>query len=125
MAVVLPTGRDPAEILQADSPAALIAALHDGAQPLASLVIDARLDSWGRSIEVPAGHAPILILNGCAGSPPGSTWRARPGPAPRAGTRAVRPVCWWGGRLGAGCAWGGEACLCQGSGGGHRGLPEG
>lgn len=43
-AVVLPAGRDPAEILQARGPAALASMLQHRAEPLARVVIDAQLD---------------------------------------------------------------------------------
>jgi len=56
VAVVLPAGRDPAEILQTDGPSALAEALRHGAQPLANRVVDARLDTWGRRLEDPAGQ---------------------------------------------------------------------
>ncbi len=56
VAVVLPAGRDPAQILQADGPVALASALRAGARPLASLVIDARLGQWGRRLDDPAGQ---------------------------------------------------------------------
>jgi DNA primase len=51
VAVVLPDGRDPADILKSDGPAALTAALHERAQPLATLVVDAWLDQWGRRLD--------------------------------------------------------------------------
>ncbi len=45
-AVLLPSGRDPAEILQSDGPAALRSALRADVRPLADLVTDATIDSW-------------------------------------------------------------------------------
>jgi DNA primase len=51
VAVVLPDGRDPADILKFDGPAALATAHRERAQPLATLVVDARLDQWGRRLD--------------------------------------------------------------------------
>ena len=47
-AVILPANRDPAEILQTDGAAAL-AAILSHARSLATVVIDAHLDSWAQS----------------------------------------------------------------------------
>ena len=44
-AAILPPGRDPAEILEADGPVALRAALQH-VEPLAKVVIDAHIDQW-------------------------------------------------------------------------------
>ena len=49
-AVLLPTGRDPAEILQTDGPAALSSALQQ-AEPLAKVVIDAHIDRWAPQLD--------------------------------------------------------------------------
>jgi DNA primase len=49
-AVILPTGRDPAEILQTDGPAALSGALQQ-AEPLARVVIDAHIDRWAPQLD--------------------------------------------------------------------------
>ncbi len=49
-AVNLPTGRDPAEILQTDGPAALSSALQE-TEPLARVVIDAHIDFWARQLD--------------------------------------------------------------------------
>jgi DNA primase len=55
-AITLPTGRDPAEILQADGPAALRDALQHQTEPLARVVIDAHLGSWARHLDHPEGQ---------------------------------------------------------------------
>jgi DNA primase len=55
-AVTLPPGRDPAEILQADGPAALRGVLQERTEPLAAVVIDAHLDSWGRRLDHAEGQ---------------------------------------------------------------------
>jgi len=50
-AVILPDGRDPAEILQADGSAALRNVLQHRIQPLARVVIDAHLDTWAHRLD--------------------------------------------------------------------------
>lgn len=55
-AAILPAGRDPAEILQADGPAALRDLLQNRTEPLATVVIDAHLDSWARQFDHPEGR---------------------------------------------------------------------
>jgi DNA primase len=55
-AVTLPAGRDPAEILQADGPAALRDVLQNRAEPLAAVVIDAHLDSWADRLDHAEGQ---------------------------------------------------------------------
>ena len=54
-AVMLPPGRDPAEILQHDGPAALRAALHH-VEPLARVVIDAHIDQWADRLDHAEGQ---------------------------------------------------------------------
>src|ERR1019366_9931404 len=49
-AVVLPDGRDPAELFQTDGPAALSIALQ-GTEPLARVVIDAHIDRWAPQLD--------------------------------------------------------------------------
>src|SRR4029077_23468 len=60
---VLP-GKDPAEILQAEGPAALQAVLRDQVQPLSSVVIDAHLALWERRLQDPEG--PLLAMRSTA-----------------------------------------------------------
>lgn len=55
-AVTLPSGRDPAEILQTDGRAALRDVLNERTEPLAAVVIDAHLDSWGRRLDHAEGQ---------------------------------------------------------------------
>jgi DNA primase len=55
-AVILPAGRDPAEILQAGGAAALQNVLQNQTEPLATVVIDAHLDSWARQLDHPEGQ---------------------------------------------------------------------
>jgi len=55
-AVILPAGRDPAEILQADGPAVLSNLLHHRAEPLARIVIDAHMDSWAGQLKHAEGQ---------------------------------------------------------------------
>jgi len=55
-AVILPAGRDPAEILQADGPAVLSNLLHHRAEPLARIVIDAHLDRWAGQLKHAEGQ---------------------------------------------------------------------
>ena len=54
-AAILPPGRDPAEILEADGPAALRAALHH-VEPLAKVVIDAHIDQWTGQLDHAEGQ---------------------------------------------------------------------
>ena len=54
-AAILPTGRDPADILQTDGPAALCDALRR-TEPLAQVVIDAHLDRWDRQLDHAEGQ---------------------------------------------------------------------
>ena len=55
-AVILPSGQDPAGILQTGGPAALSNVLQHQIQPLARVVIDAHLDAWGRQLDDAAGQ---------------------------------------------------------------------
>jgi DNA primase catalytic core len=55
-AVILPAGRDPAEIFQADGPAALRDVLQNRIEPLATVVIDAHLDSRARQLDHAEGQ---------------------------------------------------------------------
>jgi DNA primase len=55
-AAILPTGSDPAGILQTDGPAALSDALQHQIQPLARVVIDAHLDSWASQLDHAEGQ---------------------------------------------------------------------
>jgi DNA primase catalytic core len=59
-AITLPPGRDPAEILQADGPAALRDVLQNQAQPLAAVVIDAHLDGWADRLDHAEGQLHAL-----------------------------------------------------------------
>src|ERR1700677_4565249 len=52
IAVTLPDGHDPAEILQQDGRRALRDALTDQVRPLADLVVDARLEEWAHGQEL-------------------------------------------------------------------------
>ena len=54
-AVILPTGRDPAEILQTDGPTALGSVLQQ-IEPLARVVIDAHIDRWARQLDHAEGQ---------------------------------------------------------------------
>ncbi len=63
-AVVLPSGRDPADILRTEGPAALAATLRERAQPLATLVVDARLEEWGHRLDDAAG--PLFAMRDVA-----------------------------------------------------------
>jgi DNA primase len=56
IAVILPDGLDPAEILQADGPLALGSVLQHRTEPLARVVIDAHLDSWASQLEHAEGR---------------------------------------------------------------------
>jgi DNA primase len=55
-ALMLPADRDPAEILQAEGPATLRDVLQNRTEPLAAVVIDAHLDSWGSQLDHPEGQ---------------------------------------------------------------------
>ncbi len=55
-AVILPPGRDPAEILQHGGGAALGNVLRNQTEPLARVVIDAHLDGWIRHLDHPEGQ---------------------------------------------------------------------
>ena len=54
-AAILPPGRDPAEILQSDGPAALRAALQH-TEPLAKVVIDAHINRWTGQLDYAEGQ---------------------------------------------------------------------
>ena len=58
------SGKDPAEILQAQGAAALRAILRDSTQPLAAVVIDAHLAPWERRLHDPEG--PLLAMRSAA-----------------------------------------------------------
>jgi DNA primase len=62
--VLLPPERDPAEILQADGPTALSRLLLHQVEPLARVVIDAHLDSWGSRLGEPEG--PLRAMRSAA-----------------------------------------------------------
>jgi DNA primase len=55
-AVVLPAGRDPAQVLADHGPAVLAATLAEHTRPLADLVIDAELEKWSRWLEHAEGR---------------------------------------------------------------------
>jgi DNA primase catalytic core len=58
------SGKDPAEILQTEGPAALRAVLRDQVQPLSAVVIDAHLALWERRLHDPEG--PLLAMRSTA-----------------------------------------------------------
>ncbi len=58
------SGKDPAEILQTQGPAALRTILRDQAQPLSAVVIDAHLAPWERRLQDPEG--PLLAMRSTA-----------------------------------------------------------
>ena len=58
------SGKDPAEILQTEGPAALRAVFRDQVQPLSSVVIDAHLVPWERRLHDPEG--PLLAMRSTA-----------------------------------------------------------
>ena len=58
------SGKDPAEILQAQGAAALRAILRDSTRPLAAVVIDAHLAPWERRLQDPEG--PLLAMRSTA-----------------------------------------------------------
>ena len=78
---VLP-GKDPAEILQTEGPAALRTVLRDQVQPLSSVVIDAHLAQWERRLHDADG--PLLAMR--------STATVIAGLLPAAGAEAIRRV---------------------------------
>jgi len=55
-AVILPPGRDPADILQTDGAAALSNLIQHHVEPLAQVVIDAHLDNWDSHLDHPEGQ---------------------------------------------------------------------
>jgi DNA primase catalytic core len=59
-AVILPTGRDPAQILRDHGPSILAAALARCRRPLADLVVDAEADTWRRWLSYPEGQIGAL-----------------------------------------------------------------
>ena len=58
------SGKDPAEILQTEGPAALRMVLRDQVQPLFSVVIDAHLAPWERRLRDPEG--PLMAMRSTA-----------------------------------------------------------
>ena len=56
MAGVLPAGRDPADLLRDQGPAALARTLAENTRPLADLVVDAAVDGWSRWLRYPEGQ---------------------------------------------------------------------
>jgi hypothetical protein len=58
------SGKDPAEILQTEGPAALRTILRDQVQPLSAVVIDAHLAPWERRLLDPEG--PLLAMRSTA-----------------------------------------------------------
>ncbi len=57
-------GKDPAEILQRDGPAALRSILREHRQPLSTLLIDASIEQWGRRLDDTSG--PLLAMRSTA-----------------------------------------------------------
>ena len=57
-------GKDPAEILQRDGPAALRVILREHRQPLSALLIDASIEQWGRRLDDIDG--PLLAMRSTA-----------------------------------------------------------
>ena len=57
-------GKDPAEILQRDGPAALRIILREHRQPLSALLIDASIEQWGRRLDDTSG--PLLAMRSAA-----------------------------------------------------------
>jgi DNA primase len=76
------SGKDPAEVLQTQGPAALRTILRDQAQPLAAVVIDAHLGPWERRLQDPAG--PLLAMR--------STAAMIAGLLPAASAEAIRQI---------------------------------
>jgi DNA primase len=73
-------GRDPAEILQHDGPAALRIILREQVQPLSAVIIDTRIGAWERRLRDPDG--PLLAMRDAATLisgllPPGSAGQIR------------------------------------------------
>jgi DNA primase len=58
------SGKDPAEILEAEGATALRAILRDHAEPLSAVVIDAHIDPWERRLRDPDG--PLLAMRSVA-----------------------------------------------------------
>jgi DNA primase len=58
------SGKDPAEILETNGPAALRAILQDRVRPLSAIVIDAHLEPWERRLRDPEG--PLLAMRSTA-----------------------------------------------------------
>ena len=58
------SGRDPAEILEAEGTTALRAILQDHVQPLSAVVIDAHIAPWERRLRDPEG--PLLAMRNVA-----------------------------------------------------------
>jgi DNA primase len=58
-------GKDPAEILQRDGPAALRVILREHRQPLSALLIDASIEQWERRLDDTGG--PLLAMRSAAG----------------------------------------------------------
>ncbi len=59
-AVIIPTGQDPAQILQDQGPAALARTVDTCTQPLADVVIDAEVGRWDRWLRYPEGQIAAL-----------------------------------------------------------------
>ena len=76
------SGKDPAEILQTEGPAALRAVLRDQVQPLSSAVIDAHLAPWERRLRDPEG--PLMAMR--------STASVIAGLIPAASAEAIRQI---------------------------------
>ena len=76
------SGRDPAEILQTEGPAALRTVLRDQVQPLSFAVIDAHLAPWERRLRDPEG--PLLAMR--------STATVIAGLLPAASAEAIRQI---------------------------------
>jgi DNA primase len=92
-AVILPDGRDPAEILQNDGPAALQAALAGSVRPLADLVVDARIQEWSR------GHGLVFAEQQMGALRAAATVIAAM-PAGQVGPQAARLAALYSGRYG-------------------------
>jgi DNA primase len=60
----VPSGKDPAEILETEGPAALRAVLRNQVQPLSAVVIDAHLAPWERRLHDSEG--PLLAMRSTA-----------------------------------------------------------
>ncbi|MCT9934948.1 toprim domain-containing protein [Planotetraspora sp. A-T 1434] len=65
-AVMLPDGRDPADVLRHGGREALATLLHKQARPLADLVVDAAIEPWQRSIQDAEGRLNALRSAGRA-----------------------------------------------------------